>query len=79
MNEVNLSTLTAEEATERLRAWGMRISPDMVRKGIEQGAFPFGVVVRSGADNPRCFVFHKLLYRWAEQVGYTTREGKSND
>lgn len=78
MTTVNLSTLSAEEATERLRAWGMRISPDMVRKGIEQGAFPFGVVVRSGADNPRCYVFERLLEEWAAKVGYT-REVPGDD
>lgn len=34
-----IEALTAAEATERLRAEGLRISPDTIRDGIQQGYF----------------------------------------
>lgn len=58
---VNLAILTAAEATERLRGMGMKISPEILRDGIEQGVFPFGSVVRSKNDTPRCYVYEKKL------------------
>lgn len=62
-----IETLTPEETTERLRALGMRISPTIVRKGIEQGSFPFGTYIDS--DKPRYFIYQKLLDQWiAERV-----------
>lgn len=67
---IDLAILTAESATERLRAMGMKISPEMLRLGIEQNAFPFGVVIRSKSDSPRCWVFEKRLLDWATEMGY---------
>ena len=66
----SLSILTAAEATERLRAMGMRISPEILREGIEQGRFAFGDVIRSKNDSPRCFVYEKKLLEWAADKGY---------
>ena len=37
-----IRTLTAAEATERLRAEGIRISPETIRAGLQQKVFPFG-------------------------------------
>lgn len=43
-----IETLNAVEATEILRNVGLRISPETVRDGIQQGVFPFGDCVMSG-------------------------------
>ena len=67
---INLSILTAAEATERLRGMGMRISPEILRDGIEQGRFSFGDVIRSKNDSPRCYVYERKLMEWAEERGY---------
>ena len=71
---INLSIITAAEATERLRSMGMRISPEILRDGIEQGQFPFGAVIRSINDTPRCYVYEKKFNEWARDVGYEGEE-----
>lgn len=68
---IDLKIITAAEATERLRSMGMRISPEILRDGIEQGVFPFGSVVRSKNDNPRCYVYERKLTEWANNIGYS--------
>ena len=67
-----IETMTAEEAAYRLRSMGMRISPTILRAGIEQGVFPFGVVIRSECGSPRCQVFVRLLERWLDEVSTET-------
>jgi hypothetical protein len=59
-----IEALTAAEATERLRAEGLRISPDTIRDGIQQGVFPFGDCVMSG-DKPKwCYIYGPKLEAW---------------
>ena len=67
---INLSILPAAEATERLRGMGMRISPEILRDGIEQGRFSFVDLISSKNDNPRCYVYERKLMEWAEERGY---------
>ena len=67
---INLAILTAQEATERLRDMGMKISADMLRCGIAQKQFPFGVLIRTEDDNPRCYIYEKKLIQWAKENGY---------
>lgn len=55
--------LTVEEATEKLRALGMRISPTTLRSGMEQGRFPFGDYIKTDKSCV-CYVYAKLLERW---------------
>lgn len=62
-----IETMPAQEAAEYLRKQGMQISPDAVRRGIEQGQFPFGVLVRMEGGGPRCWVFKKLLEDWSRE------------
>ena len=76
-NMVNLKILTAAEATEILRGMGMRISPEILREGIEQNRFDFGDVVRSKNDSPRCYVYEKKLMQWAKDKGYEELEVKN--
>ncbi len=51
-----VETLTAQEATERLRAEGIRMSRDTLMDGLRQGKFPFGDCIdRSGDKAPWCY------------------------
>lgn len=58
-----IETLTAAEAAEKLRALGMRISPEMIRLGIRQKEFPFGNCIVTD-NGPRCYVYARLLDEW---------------
>ncbi len=61
-----IETLTTEQATERLRSFGMAISPQAVRDGIQQKIFPFGDCIVS--DRGRKFlVYRVMLDRWIEE------------
>ena len=42
-----ISTMTPQGAAEYLRACGMSISPDTLRRGIEQGVYPFGLCIKT--------------------------------
>ena len=70
MMQKRIKALTTAEASERLRAAGLRMSPETLRDGIQQGVFPFGDVIRSKNDNPRCYVYERKLMEWAEERGY---------
>lgn len=58
-----IETVTTQEATEILRACGMRISLETIRLGIEQGAYPFGICIRT-EKSPVYQVFKKQLDQW---------------
>ena len=62
-----IPTMTAAQAAERLRAEGLRITPETVREGILQGQFPFGVCIMDGSRVKSCPVFSVLLDRWIEE------------
>lgn len=62
-----IETMTAAEATEWLRAHGMRISTQTLVRGIRSNAFPFGSVVppEKEGEAPRTYVYTVLLEAWA--------------
>lgn len=66
---INIRTLNAADATELLRSMGMKISPEILRLGIEQKVFPFGVVIRTPNDTPRTIIFERQLMEWAKTAG----------
>lgn len=66
MESYDLKVLSAQEATEVLRQCGMRISPELLRAGLKQGAFPFGTFIQS-EKSPRCFVYGRLLEAWIRE------------
>ena len=45
MTNYKVKVLTIEEATEILRAAGLSISPDTLRRGIKQGVYLFGTCI----------------------------------
>lgn len=59
-----IEALTAAEATERLRAEGLRISPDTIRDGIRQGVFPFGDCVMDDGKIKWCYIYRPKLEAW---------------
>lgn len=60
-----IETLTAAEATERLRAEGVRISRDTLISGIQQGVFPFGDCVDRGVDKaPWVYIYQRQMEEW---------------
>lgn len=60
-----IETLTAAEATERLRAAGLRMTRDTLMNGIRQGVFPFGDLIERGGDAaPWCYVYAIKLEEW---------------
>lgn len=62
-----IDALTAQEATERLRAAGLRISPDTVRSGIQQGVFPFGDCVMGEGKPKWCYIYKNKLDKWIRE------------
>ena len=63
-----ISVVSIADATERLRAEGMKISRETLREGIKQGAYPFGVGIK-GADGGMVFqVFQRKLDEWIREV-----------
>lgn len=61
-----IQTITPAEATERMRALGIKISPEVIRAGLEQGVFPFGFAIRTGDGTARYIIFEKLFNEWVE-------------
>lgn len=61
-----IQTINTQQATEHLREMGMKISPDTIRRGIQQGVFPFGdcIVTDRGAH---CYIYVRLLDEWVEK------------
>lgn len=63
-----IETLTAAEATERLRAVGLRISRDTLMAGIQQKVFLFGDYIERSEDKaPWCYVYKDELEQWIEK------------
>ena len=59
-------TITPEQAAERLRAIGMKITPTTIREGMAQNRFPFGDYIKT-EKSCVCFVYPRLLDRWIEE------------
>lgn len=65
---MQIETMTVEEATQKLRALGLKISTTTLREGIAQGQFPFGSYIKTDKSCV-CYVWTRLLEKWvAERV-----------
>ena len=60
-----MKTISVAQATERLRAAGMRMSPETLREGLLQKAFPFGIAVKT-ETSVACWVFPNDLEEWIQ-------------
>lgn len=72
MTDYNIKVLTAAEATEILRRCGLRITPEILRAGLQQKAFPFGTFIQ-GEKTPRCYIYENQLEAW---IRARVREGE---
>lgn len=61
-----IGTMTVEEATQRLRAMGVKISADTLREGIAQGQFQFGSYIKT-QKSCVCLVWTRLFEKWVEE------------
>lgn len=59
-------TITPEQAAERLRALGMKITAPTIREGMAQGRFPFGDYIKT-EKSCVCYVYPRLLERWISE------------
>lgn len=64
MTDYKINAITPQEATERMRAVGIRISTDVIRRGLEQRVFPFGDAVQTGEQKYRYLIYEGLLEKW---------------
>ena len=64
---MRIQTLTTNEATQILRSLGMKISPENLRLGIQQGVYPFGIYIETGNNHPVYQIFKKLFDAWIEE------------
>ena len=63
-----ISTMTPQSAAEYLRERGMSISPDTLRRGIEQGVYPFGLCIKTDGSSVYQ-IFKRLLDEWIAERG----------
>ena len=64
MAGASCTTLTPDEAVEIIRRAGVKIGTETLRDGIEQGVFPFGILIM---QNKRVFLIsRKKLGEWLE-------------
>lgn len=61
-----IETMTVEEATQKLRSLGLKISTVTLREGIAQGQFSFGSYIKTDKSCV-CFVWVKLFDRWVAE------------
>lgn len=72
MEQQKIETLSVKQAVDELRALGIKTSPDKIRAGILQGAFPFGVCIKM--ENFECEIYRVPFEKWiAERVSYEGR------
>ena len=63
----SIRTITVEATTNRMRDMGISIKADTVRRGIQQGVFPFGICIEC-AKQPRFIVYEKKFEQWAAEL-----------
>ena len=70
-----ISTMTPQGAAEYLRARGMSISPDTLRRGIEQGVYPFGLCIKT--DGSAVYQIFKRLLTSGSRKGALRHEQRN--
>lgn len=67
--DVVIEIMTPQEATQRLRSMGMKISPQMLVRGIRNQAFPFGTCIpaEKPGESPRTYIYTVLFEDWVAQ------------
>lgn len=61
-----IENMTVEEATQKLRALGVKITATVLRDGIAQGRFPFGSYIKT-EKSCKCYVWTRLFEKWVNE------------
>jgi hypothetical protein len=61
-----IGLMTVEEAAQKMRDMGMKISAKTLREGIAQDKFPFGTYIKT-EKSCVCFAYTRLFEKWAEE------------
>lgn len=69
-----IETLTVDEATEKLRSLGIRISPETLRDGIEQGQYPFAIHIKGRHGGNVYQVYRRLFDQWIKERSINKEE-----
>ena len=64
---MTIETMTPAEAVEQLRAMGVRMSPETMRDGLEQGVYPFGECIRSRHGGNVYRIYKRLFDEWTAE------------
>ena len=62
-----IETMTTAEATEQLRSMGLKISNEVLRDGIDQGKFPFGVSIKSRHGGTVYHIYKRQFDSWVNE------------
>lgn len=67
MNEtIIIENMTVDEATQKLRKMGIKITAPTLRDGIAQGQFPFGSYIKTDKSCV-CYVWTRLFNEWVAE------------
>lgn len=61
-----IGLMTVEEAAQKMRDMGMKISAKTLREALAQDKFPFGTYIKT-EKSCVCFVWTRLFEKWAEE------------
>ncbi len=61
-----IGLMTVEEAAQKMRDMGMKISAKTLREALAQDKFPFGTFIKT-EKSCVCFVYTRLFEKWAEE------------
>ncbi len=65
-------TMSPEEVASILRSIGVHTSATRIREGINQGKYPFGIVINFAT--PAYEIYRKDFERWALEKFYVTED-----
>lgn len=61
-----IGLMTVEEAAQKMRDMGMKISAKTLREALAQDKFPFGTYIKT-EKSCVCFVYTRLFEKWEEE------------
>ena len=61
-----IGLMTVDEAAQKMRDMGMKISAKTLREALAQDKFPFGTYIKT-EKSCVCFVYTRLFEKWAEE------------
>lgn len=71
-DELHVETLTIQQTAQIFRDVGIATTEEKIRNGIEQGLFPFGVIVRSDKGNVMSEIYTRQVYEYLKARAVNT-------